>query len=602
MLSIHFHRLSLRNFLSYGNNLTVIELDNPGTTLIVGENLDSTSHGVGANGVGKTTIINAITYALYDKPISDISKDKLVNNINEKNMEVSIEFSIKDVEYSIKRTRKMKAGAAGNNVYLFINGEDKTLDSAANTNTKIEEIIGIPYELFVRIVVYFASHKPFLELPKAEQTIIFERLVGLTMLSDKATDLKAIIKETETHIQIKKAKLDMLEKEHERHNIQLANAKDRMDKWEIALKQDLQSLLDQQKVVENTNFEQQQSLHDELIVINEQLAHHVGLSEKISQRVREHSRTLDKEQKELVHLRDNKCPYCLQQYGDTEQKIETLEQHILELDDNIKSSEDEANKIQSIIQELNDTKQDVLLLITVPSIKELNSLQTQSNTIEAKIDTLSNSTNPHIDSYNELLSIELDDIIYDEVNELTKELDHQKLLLKLLTKKDSFVRKELLNKYIPFLNSQLHYYLQELGLPHHVVFTHEMTANISQFGKDLDFGNLSAGQKARVNLALSLAFSDVLQRLHAYINICLLDEVLDFGLDAIGAKAAVRLLKQRAKDKDQSMFIISHRDEIGHVLDRTMVIQMSKGFSYISDKISQPYHSPESINMTSTKE
>ena len=581
MLSIKFHKLSLRNFLSYGNNLTTIILDDPGTTLIVGENLDSTSHGVGANGVGKTTIINAITYAIYDKPISDISKDKLVNNINEKNMEVSIEFSIEDTYYVIKRTRKMKAGAAGNNVYLSINGEDKTLDSAANTNTKIEEIIGIPYELFVRIVVYFASHKPFLDLPKADQTVIFERLVGLTMLSDKATTLKSIIKETETLIQIRKTKLDMLEKEHERHNTQLSNAKDRMDKWESAQEQELNALLSQQQLIENTNFDQQQTLHNELVIINGQISHHVTLSEKISQKIREYKRTYDKEQKELVHLRDNKCPYCLQQYSDTEQKIETLEQHLLELDDNISTSTNELNKITDIITELEEAKQEVQESITIPTLKELNTLRTQASSLETKIETLNNATNPHIDSYNELLAVELEEIVYDEVNVLTKELDHQKLLLKLLTKKDSFVRKELLNKYIPYLNSQLHHYLQELGLPHNVVFTHEMTANISQFGKELDFGNLSAGQKARVNLALSLAFSDVLQRLHATINICLLDEVLDFGLDAVGARAAVKLLKQRAKDKEQSMFIISHRDEIGHVLDRTMVVQMNKGFSYI---------------------
>lgn len=595
MTAIHFHKLSLRNFLSYGNNLTIIELDNPGTTLIVGENLDSTSHGVGANGVGKTTIINAITYALYDKPISDISKDKLVNNINEKNMEVSIEFSIDDTEYMIKRTRKMKAGAAGNNVYLYINGEDKTLDSAANTNTKIEEIIGIPYELFVRIVVYFASHKPFLDLPKADQTIIFERLVGLTMLSDKATNLKGLIKEIEMHIQIKKTKLDMLVKEHERHNAQISNAKDRMDKWEENQKIELQSLLEQRDVIENTNFDQQRALHDELIIINEQLSHQVGLSEKITQRIHEYKRTFDKEQKDLSHLKDNKCPYCLQQYGDTEQKIESLEEHLTELIENITNSTEELSKVTDILDELNTTKSEVLDLITIPNIKELNTLRTQAATLETKIETLKTATNPHIDSYQELLNVELEEIVYDEVNTLTKELEHQKLLLKLLTKKDSFVRKELLNKYIPYLNSQLHYYLQELGLPHHVVFTHEMTANISQFGKELDFGNLSAGQKARVNLALSLAFSDVLQRLHAKINICLLDEVLDFGLDAIGAKAAVKLLKRRAADKDLSMFIISHRDEIGHVLDRTMVVQLKKGFSYISDEVT----ASNSINIES---
>ena len=135
---IEFTMLSMRNFLSYGNNTTVLDLRRPGTTLIVGENLDLTSDGVGANGVGKSSIINAIVYAIYDNPVSDISKDNLINNINQKNMEVTLEFIGDDgCAYKIHRQRKMKTGTVGNNVYFYKDGVDVTLDSMSATNAEI---------------------------------------------------------------------------------------------------------------------------------------------------------------------------------------------------------------------------------------------------------------------------------------------------------------------------------------------------------------------------------------------------------------------------------------------------------------------------------
>lgn len=155
----------------------------------------------------------------------------------------------------------------------------------------------------------------------------------------------------------------------------------------------------------------------------------------------------------------------------------------------------------------------------------------------------------------------------------------------MLTKSDSFVRKALLNRYIPYLNTQLQSYLEELGLPHRIQFTHTLTAEISRFGQSLDFGQLSAGQKARVNFALSLAFKDVLQRLHASINVCMLDEVLDHGLDSVGVQSAAKLVKRKARDEGLSMFIVSHKEEVTGIFDRIMTVQMSQGFSNIKEEI-----------------
>ena len=161
-----FGTLTFKNFLSYGNVPTVIDLSKKGTTLILGEDLDDM--GTGANGVGKSVLINALVYVLYDKPITNIAtKDELVNNINKKNMEVTIDFEKNGDDYYIRRVRKEKAGAAGNYVQIFKNGRDKehdvTPDSIDNANKYIVEILGIPFELFVRIIAFSATLMPFFE-------------------------------------------------------------------------------------------------------------------------------------------------------------------------------------------------------------------------------------------------------------------------------------------------------------------------------------------------------------------------------------------------------------------------------------------------------
>lgn len=580
---ITFNWISLRNFLSYGNNTTKIILNVPGTTLVVGENLDDTTNGIGSNGTGKSTIVNCITYALFDKPISDISKDNLVNNINKKNMEVFFDFNVDDDHYLINRNRKSKNG---NNVFLYKNDVDITLDSVANTNALIEQILGISYDLFVRIVVFFASHRPFLDSTKSEQTAIFEQLVGLTMLSDKASTLKETIKETEFSLQLAKSKISVVENEHQRYAQQLKNAKDRMDNWVITNEQDITNLQEKLDKLNGVDLDKQQSLHEELSLIDSQLTKEISLLEKIENKIESYKTTIKKETKELLHLQDNKCPFCLQLYTDTTQKIEDLQLHISEVEDNIKSSTQEVIRLDKIINEMEEARIEIAAQLTTPNIRELLKIKSQSDGIEAKIEALSSATNPHTDSYNELKNVELDEVDYDEINTMTTLIEHQKILLKLLTKKDSFVRKTLLNNYIPYLNSRLQYYLKELGLPHSVEFTHEMTAKISQFGRSLDFGNLSAGQKARVNLSLSMAFSDMLQRIHTKINICILDEVLDLGLDAIGTRSAAKLLKKKAMEDNLALYIISHKHEIESSFDNVMTIQMSKGFSYIKEPIS----------------
>ncbi len=587
---IRFTTLSMKNFLSYGAVPTVLNLDRPGTTLILGEDLDNTEQGIGANGVGKTVIINALVYALYDRPISNISKDNLVNNINKRNMLVTLDFEKDGKQYHIQRARKTKAGAAGNWVKLSEGGEDITPDNVAHTNVLIEKILGIPFDLFVRIVAVSADHTPFLDLPvraashAANQTDIIEELFDLKTLSEKATFLKEEIKDAEQSLKINSVRVETLEKEHARHEKQIESAERRVMAWHDTNTKEIAAIERKLKKVAGVDLDDQQAKITEL---NDLVTTARELNTVLdTQETKQKKQNKDEKETnaEIKQLENDKCPACKQTIKDAKIKIAKAKDAIKKLikeRDKSKSTHSVANEASQTIADRIEVLQSE---ITVDNIEELIEIKGKVAGFEKELGNKKKANNPFVEPLEELQAIDLDPIEMDKINELTTKINHQKFLLKLLTKKDSFVRKALLNKNIPYLNKRLAHYLNELGLPHTVEFTHEMTASISQFARPLDFGNLSNGQRARVNIALSFAFRDVLQNIHSPVNICMLDEVLDVGLDAIGVQAAARMLKRKARDEKISLYIISHRDEIDSAFDRLMTVQMSKGFSYITEE------------------
>jgi DNA repair exonuclease SbcCD ATPase subunit len=585
---IRFTFLSIKNFLSYGAEPTIIALDRPGTTLILGEDLDNTSQGTGGNGVGKTVIINALTYGVYDKPVSNISKDNLVNNINKKHMEVIVEFEKGGNKYRIRRVRKEKAYAAGNYVELFENDVDITPDSVANTNKLIEKIIGLPYELFVRIVVFSATNVPFLDLPvrhptSPNQTDIIEELFDLKTLSEKSSILNEQRKEIDTNLERQKDKVKLLEQEHERHKKQLQSAKQRVVNWDEENEQEIERLKKKLERVKAINVSEQKDLLEELIELMLNLSEAESRLKELNKEYTSTETELEQSKKELIHLENEKCPYCLQQYENAKIKIEDTKKAIERTSDELNQLLEQLESSAALVEETKEEQDHIESKITI-SKEELDQLHGKSSEYERRITELENTTNPYLEPLQELEEIELDSINYDEINKLTERVEHMKFLYKILTKKDSFVRKVLLNKNLPFLNQRLQEYLTMLGLSHQVEFTHEMTASITQFGRAMDFGNLSNGQRARVNIALSFAFRDVLQQLHERINVCMLDEVLDVGLDGPGVTAAARMLKRKARDENLSLYIISHRDEIDSAFDNTMLVQLSEGFSTIMEE------------------
>lgn len=594
MNTIHgltFLSVGFRNFQSFGNNMTTIKLNTQQSTAIIGENLDDTTHGITSNGCGKTSCLNAIVYALYDTPISDISKDDLVNNINNKDMEVNIEFIKDNITYKIVRQRKTKAGSAGNNVYVYIDGVDKT--EAGKANKQIIEIIGIPYELFVRIAVFSTSLRSFMDLETPKRSAFLEELFGTTLISEKADNLKAVIKTKEQLIEIEQIKLSSLENEYKRFEQQKTNIETKCKNWIDQNKLDHKSILEKIKLLDSDiNFEllkEQRRQYDEAVVFNNQITTSIDKLKNsiriIDNKTSSLNTSISKLTKENSVLQTNICPYCNQDYKDTISKIENNKKQIVEYEDQISEFESELSGINQDISEfeseLEPIKFVLLSLKDVPSYQTISRLEQEPIELDKKLNDIVNATNPYEELLGELLETSLDEIDYTIINEHLNELEHQKFLLKLLTKKDSFIRKAILNKNIPYLNNRLQHYLISMGLPHKIEFTHDMNTKISLMGRSLGFGNLSAGQRARINIALSIAFRDMLQLIHNTVNLWFLDEVLDVGLDNIGIQLAAKLIKQKAKDESLSLYVISHKDEIKGTFDNIMTVQLTKGFSCI---------------------
>ena len=735
-MNITFLELSIRNFLSYGNNTTRLQLDFTEPTLVVGKNYDYVVNGqIGSNGAGKTVILNAIAFCLYDKTISRIEKSELVNYINDKNMEISVIFEKAGIYYKVVRYRKNKS-MGGDGVRLYENTSpifEETHQRTSTTATAdIETIIGIPFDIFARIVVISATYEPFLSLPgssdsKANQRDIIEELFNMTEMTRKADELKKQIKENNTSLKGLIERNERITAERLRTQSQLNSTKTKESEWneqkttelesaieileplllidfpsiqiilgEIEnktktlelLDRDVQSIRRDSENAERNNKQLEAwKLKNSSEIYNTESTLttfddiDVEYLTSVENKVREYETLIvlemdkisvctDQQKRldttigniltEIEHLSSNTCPYCKQTFSESKATLTGKKKEVINLQTQLDQSNEyilelagaiegltsdlapykkvnippnlkaiDARKISlgaqlaSLKEQTNpytlvdNTKLVELLEKRESSLEickvEINSLKTTISLIDDSINWSAltiQRTQSEIEKLTEKVKylnsqpnlfgtvvIELEDLLNnklekvdtEKVDELDTLLEHQEFLLKLLTKKDSFIRKALLNKNISFLNTRLSHYLTLLGLPHKVSFTEEMGVNITQFGTVYKFANMSSGQKARINLSLSFAFRDVLQSRFAKINFCILDECLDVGLDAIGVQSAAKMLKAVAIADDISMLVISHRDEIQTMFSEKLELELRDGFSnVISGKILLP--------------
>ena len=201
------------------------------------------------------------------------------------------------------------------------------------------------------------------------------------------------------------------------------------------------------------------------------------------------------------------------------------------------------------------------------------------------IDTKVGETDPYDEQVQEMEAQALQEVKFDRINELTKTMEHQKFLLELLTSKDSFVRKKIIDQNLSYLNGRLTHYLDKIGLPHNVIFKNDLQVEITELGRELDFDNLSRGERNRLILGLSFAFRDVWENLYAPINALFIDELIDSGLDTMGVENSLAILKDMSRRRHKSIWLVSHREELAGRVPNVLKVVKENGFTSYSTAV-----------------
>lgn len=688
--------LTLRNFKSFGNADTVIDLKQTGTTHVLGYNKDINSK----NGCGKTTMMDAISFALFDTPISNISKANLVNYINGSKateMMVSLKFRVNGQGYTITRWYGAKS-----DYELVKDGESNPVTKAGqhDFNREIVELIGMSYRLFRLIMVFRRSS--FFDLEAKERRPLIEELLNVNRLGDKAAKLRELIKTTKSDIAIQEAIIATQRSAADTWKSNVENATNRLTAWDTNHDITLANIQNELKAFDGIDFAAELEKLNQLPTIDAnitgitndishierglrtaqqdhnttesnitQLENFVAsiegvdfaaeainiakvseinttlmeINSKINGVVTEYNTKVN-EQNRLVNecqtLMQNSCPYCGQHYAGAVEKLRGHEATITglmetinalmtsktELDTNAKLAGEALSAIPpckfTSVEQINTTKQQIdaaktniealsLILVELKGsvalmtadlatkqqdlintkasrdqivgggkFNSIHTLQTkqqeymrlvsrheaevaQINPFHATIEILTGQGEPKVDT--------------DALDALNSTLVHQNHLLKLLTRDDSFIRRRIINRNISYLNSRIAHYANGFGLHHRVEFETNMDIIIRDVDHMLDYGNMSGGEQVRLDTAISWAFRDLRMHLKQSINCLFIDEIDGGSLCEQGVSDLLRMIKQKAREDNIGIWVITHRPEALGRFDREITMVKHQGFT-----------------------
>jgi DNA repair exonuclease SbcCD ATPase subunit len=574
---ISLKNITLRNFLSIGQVTQAVNFDRKELTLILGENLDLGGDGA-RNGTGKTTLIQGLCYALFGVPINNIRKDNLVNRTNGKGMLVTLEFNVNGTDYKIERGRKP------NLLKFYVNNTlQKSQDDAQGENKEtqsfIERTVSMSPDMFRHIVALNTYSEPFLALKANDQRAIIEQLLGITLLSEKAEVVKDLIRQSKDDIQQEEFRIKAVEEANKRVKEQIESTKRRQKLWTAKHNEDLENLAIQYTRLSQIDIEKELQAHVDLATYNQQVTLKSTYDSKVDslrKDIAKEDKSYKKLETEVATLKDHKCYACGHELHD--------KQHTSFLESKQSSLIESKNLLDDYKFQLDELLKFPITVIDKPithysTEAEAIKHSSQIDTIIKQIEDKSNETDPYQEQINEMESQALQEISFDKINQITKTMEHQKFLLDLLTSKDSYVRKKIIDQNLSYLNSRLTHYLDKIGLPHQVVFKNDLQVEITELGRELDFDNLSRGERNRLILGLSFAFRDVWENLYAPVNTFFIDELIDSGLDTMGVENAIAILKDMSRRRHKSIWLVSHREELAGRVPNVLKVVKENGFT-----------------------
>ena len=587
---IKIKNLTVRNFMSVGNQTQAIDFDKGQLTLVLGENLDLGGDDSGArNGTGKTTIINGLSYGIYGQALTNIKRDNLINKINSKGMLCTVTFEKDGVEYHIERGRKP------NLLKFSINGQEQDLEDldesqgdSRETQKSIEEMIGMSHEMFKHLVALNTYTEPFLALKPNDQRSIIEQLLGITLLSEKAENLKEQLRLTKDAISTENTRIETVKASNERIQQSIDSLERKQKLWEEQKETSVENLrksIDRLSTIDiDTEIVAQKSLV-EWTANKKERDNLVSLIAKQTATLEKEQKLLDKLETELTALADHKCHSCGQDLHDSKHEDMATAKNKQAEESRISLSEHQSelaafNEALELVGELGSCPQ-----VHYDSLEQALNHKNSLAVLEKDVETKQAETNPYLEQIEELKNTAVQEISWDHANDLVRVKEHQEFLYKLLTNKDSFVRKRIIDQNLAFLNQRLTYYLDKIGLPHIVEFQNDLSVIITQLGQDLDFDNLSRGERNRLILSMSWAFRDVWENLYHSINLLFIDELVDSGMDSSGVESSIAVLKRMTRERDKNVFLISHRDDLTSRVNHVLKVIKENGFTSYSNDI-----------------
>ena len=578
--------ITIRNFMSVGNVTQCISFTTPELFLVLGENLDLGGQD-NRNGVGKTTLVNALSFALYGKPLVNVKLDNLINKSNLKNMLVTLTFKFDGVLYKIERGRKpavfklYKNGAES--LDPTQDGNDAAQGENRHTQEEIERTIAMSHDMFKHILALNTYVEPFLSMKAGDQRLIIEQLLGITLLSEKAEQLKELVKETKDAI--KEAELTIAAKQDSNklieRNIQSMEAKS--SQWEAAHSRQIDDLQNSLAGLLELDITAELAAHEVKKTVAELNAEYRAMSRELRAYQSDQksiTQALAGVDRSMLSTSKGVCPTC-------NQDVDSDKHAAMHAEYQAQSAElaQRLEEVNAKIAETTALMEGIDGMIPTEPVTHYASLaqaynhKTELDTLGNKLAALLDAANPYVEQITLLRNTGLQEISYDEINRLASVKEHQDFLLKLLTNKDSFIRKKIIDQNISFLNTRLSHYLTEVGLPHLVKFQSDLEVEITQYGKEFDFDNLSRGERTRLVLSLSWAFRDVYESLYGKINLMFIDELVDQGLDSAGADAVLRILKGMVRSTGKTIYLISHKEEYISRIDTVLKVVKENNFT-----------------------